>query len=103
MEGRDSSDVLISQPVGAGQTAMKGVFTYMEADFTGAPSNVSQVRMRVRQNSTPAASDGYYVCDAKGSRIKASAVYDEFGRTSTDTWGSADSTQTWTNVGGAAS
>lgn len=102
LEWRDSSDVLISQPTGSAFTAVAGEWTYMEQDFTGAPSNVSQVRMRIRQGSTPAATDIYYVWAAQVCRIKASLVYDEFGRTDTDTWTKADSNQTWTNTGGAA-
>ncbi|MFD8027808.1 hypothetical protein ACFV3F_03460, partial [Streptomyces sp. NPDC059717] len=69
-------------------------------DVVTSPAGADRAQVLIRQNGTPAASDGYYAWCVQISRISASAVYDEFGRFVTGSWGAADSLQTWTLTGG---
>lgn len=101
VEWYDSGGSLISQPTGSSFTIPAGEWTYLEQEFT-APSNAATLHMRVRHAGTPAADDVYYVWRAQGNRRYASWAYDEFGRTLTDSWGSSDALDTWTNTGGVA-
>ena len=100
LEWYDSAGSLLSQPTGSSFTAPAREWTYMEQEFT-APASSSRIKMRVRHGSTPAASP-YYVWAAISNRPLASKVFDEFGRTLTDSWGSADSMQTWQTSGGTS-
>lgn len=83
------------------QGANAGEWMFLQ-DTVTAPANASRYRLAVRLDGTPASSDVYYVWAGRMTLVKASAVFDEFGRTSTDTWDTADSGQAWTSTGGAA-
>lgn len=96
-----SADGAISSSVGSAVSVAAGVWTYIEQEFT-APATASKADLFVQQGGTPAASKTWYVWAARINRPLASLVYDEFGRTDTDTWTNADSSQTWTNTGTAA-
>lgn len=96
----DSAGASISNSGTAVSIAAK-TWTYFEETVT-APASASRYQLAARLGGTPASTDVYYVWGARMTRIKASLVYDEFGRTDTDTWTMADSSQTWTNSGGAA-
>ncbi|MEU6491082.1 hypothetical protein ABZ890_11895 [Streptomyces sp. NPDC046984] len=69
-------------------------------DVVVAPAGADRAQVLIRQNGTPAGSDVYYAWAVQISRISASAVYDEFGRSVTGSWGAADSLQTWTLISG---
>ncbi|MBW8701890.1 hypothetical protein MBT84_19980 [Streptomyces sp. MBT84] len=69
-------------------------------DVVISPAGADRAQVLVRQNGTPAASDVYYAWAVQISRISASTIYDEFGRSVTGSWGAADSLQTWTLTGG---
>jgi hypothetical protein len=74
---------------------------FVKATFT-APATAGKAAVRVIQTGTPATTDIYYAWAVRFSRLKASAVYDNFGRTDTDTWTLSDSGNTWSNNGTAA-
>lgn len=93
--------VFISTSLGVASTVAAQTWTYIEQTLT-APATADRAVMRVRHGSTPPASAFYWVWGPRINRIKASAVYDNFGRTDTDTWTTADSKNTWTNNGTAA-
>jgi hypothetical protein len=95
----DSGGALISSVTGSSMSATAGVWTYLEQTFT-APSTASQAKVRMRHGGTPAASAVWYVWAARITRIKASWLYDQFGRTVSSGWGNADSSQAWNRVGG---
>jgi hypothetical protein len=97
----DSSDVFLSSSLGSASSIAAGAWTYLEQTLT-APTSASRAATRFRFGSTPASTKIFYVWDLTIARVKASLVYDEFGRTATDTWTTADSSQTWTNTGTAA-
>lgn len=107
VEWYDSGDNLVSQPTGSAFTATAGVWTYMEQTFT-APDTTTQVLFRARHGSTPAASDVYYVWNAKV--VEARPAYDSswagdsFNRADSATdLGSTDgagAARTWTQNSG---
>lgn len=97
----DSSDVFLSSSLGSASSVTAGSWTYLEQTLT-APASASRAATRFRFGSTPASTKIFYVWDLTIARVKASLIYDEFGRTATDTWTTADSSQTWTNAGTAA-
>lgn len=97
----DSANSFISSALGSASSVPAKTWTYLEQTLA-APALASRASVRFRFGSTPASTKIFYVWDLTISRIKASLVYDQFGRTETDTWGLADSSQTWTNSGGAA-
>lgn len=97
----DSSDVYISTSSGSATSVGAGVWTFISQTVT-APATASRAAILASEADTPAVGDIFYVWGVRVSRYKASVVYDDFGRTSTDTWDSADSSQAWTNSGGAA-
>lgn len=97
----DSGGTYISTSSGSANVIPAGVWTYIEETVT-APSTASGAVILVSEQDTPAAGDIYYAWAVQVSRVKADAVLDEFGRTSTDTWGAADTLQSWTNSGGVA-
>lgn len=99
VEWYTSGGSLISQPTGSAFTIPAGEWTYCEQEFT-APATTGFVTMRVRHGNTPAAADAYYIWRAQANRRYASWAYDEFGRTLTDSWGTTDAGDTWTNAGG---
>jgi len=86
---------------GTAQTVPAKTWTYIEETVT-APATASRYKLAAALAGTPAAGDIYYIWAWRLVRIKSSLVYDEFGRTDTDTWTVADSGQTWTNSGTAA-
>lgn len=95
----DSGGTLVSSVTGSSMSATAGVWTYLEQTFT-APSTASQAKVRLRHGGTPAASAVWYVWGARIARLKASWLYDQFGRTVASGWGNADSSQAWNRVGG---
>lgn len=99
VEWYTSGGSLISQPTGSAFTIPAGEWTYCEQEFT-APATTGFVTMRVRHGNTPAAADAYYIWRAQANRRYASWAYDEFGRALTDSWGTTDAGDTWTNAGG---
>lgn len=101
LEWYDSGGSLISQPTGVISAVPAGEWTYLEQEFA-APSNAATVRMRVRHAASPTVNDILYIWRAQVNRRYASWAYDEFGRTLTDSWGSSDALDTWTNTGGVA-
>lgn len=82
-------------------TVPAGVWTYLERTFT-APATASIAHPLFLEAGAPVAADVYYLWNVKVGRIKASMLYDNFGRTSTDTWADSDSGMTWVNNGTAA-
>ena len=97
----NSAGTFISSSFGSGFAVPAGEWTFLTQTFT-APATASRGVMRAHHASTPAASDIYYVWAPRLTRLRASEVYDDFGRTSTDTWDVSDSGTAWTNTGGAA-
>jgi len=97
----DSAGTYLSTSSGSAMSVGAGVWTLLEQTLT-APASASRASVLASEADTPAVGDIFYVWAVRISRYKASVVYDDFGRTSTDTWGSADSGQAWTNSGGAA-
>jgi len=97
----DSSGVFVSSSIGVATVVAAAQWTYIEQTFT-APALASQAVMGPRFGGTPTSSNIYYVWGARVCNTKASAVFDQFGRTLTDTWGTTDTVQTWTNTGGVA-
>jgi hypothetical protein len=96
-----SGDAFISSSGAAQAAVAAGVWTYFE-DTVTAPATANKCKMSARIAGTPAATDIFYVWNLKVNRIVAGVVYDEFGRTDTDTWSNADSGQTWSTSGGVA-
>lgn len=96
-----SAAAYISTGSGSVTAIPAGEWTYITATLT-APATASRAVPLVVQADTPAITDEYWIWNARLCRVSASVVYDEFGRTDTDTWTTADSTQTWTNSGGVA-
>jgi len=97
-----SGDAYISTGgLGSGLSVPAAVWTLLEQTVT-APATASKAAMRARFGTTPPSSTLFYLYGVRISRQKASVIYDDFGRTSTDTWDSADSGQAWTNTGTAA-
>lgn len=91
----------ISTTVGTASALVAGQWKYIEMTGT-APSNADRCAPKVVQVGSPTSADVYYVWAVRVCRTKNSAVYDNFGRTDTDTWTTSDSKNTWTNVGTAA-
>jgi hypothetical protein len=58
--------------------------------------------MLALHSDTPDAADTWHVWGARVTHATASAVHDSFTRSETNSWGTADSGQTWTNTGAAA-
>lgn len=96
----DSAGTVLSSS-GTSATVAAGVWTYLESTVT-APASTSRVRMTVRADNTPAASDTYYVWGPRITRLNSSFLYDEFGRTAASSWASADTGQAWQTGGGTA-
>lgn len=96
-----SGAVYISTTVGTPVALVAGVWTYIEMTGT-APATAAAAAPKVVQVGSPTSADIYYIWGSRVCRTKASAVYDNFGRTDTDTWTTSDSKNTWTNVGTAA-
>lgn len=96
-----SADAFISSGLGSATVVASSVWTYIEQTLT-APATASRAAMRARHGGTPAATDVYYVWAARITRVKASWLYDDFGRTVSLSWSMADSSQTWAAGGGTA-
>lgn len=100
---RNSAGTLISTSTGTTVNVPAGVWTQITDTFTSdASTTTSRCSMTVQQTGAPTSGDIWYTWAPTTGRIKAAAIFDEFGRTVTDTWTTADSGQTWTNAGGAA-
>lgn len=97
----DSAGTYLSTSSGAVTDIGAGIWILMKETFT-APASASRATVIPTMTSTPAITDLCYAWAPRVSRYKASVIYDDFGRTATDTWGSADSGQAWTNTGTAA-
>jgi hypothetical protein len=91
----------ISTSTGTAVSIPAGVWTQVKQEFT-APATASRADLFIQQGGTPASTKTWYCWAPRINRAKASLIYDEFGRTDTDTWTNADSSQTWTNAGTAA-
>ena len=96
----DAAGVLLSSS-GSALSANAREWTFLQQTVT-APASASRYRIAVRLDGTPPSSDVFYAWAPRLNLVSASLVYDEFGRTATDSWGAADSGQTWTNTGGVA-
>jgi hypothetical protein len=106
LEWYDSAGTLITQPTGSATDTEPGVWTFVEQSFT-APATTSRVKFRARHGSTPAASDVYYIWNAKVQQdppFYGNDAGDSFNRTdSTTTPGSNDrgSVAAWSESAGA--
>lgn len=96
-----SAGAFISTSSGGVTTVPAKTWTEIEYTYT-SPATASKAQLILQQANTPAATDIWYAWGGKLTKLKASAIYDEFARTSTDTWGNVDSDGAWTNTGGAA-
>lgn len=96
-----SASAYISSGLGSATVVASNTWTYIEQTLV-APATASRVVMRIRHGGTPAASDTYHVWGARVTHLKASYLYDNFGRTSSSSWGTAESSQTWSTGGGTA-
>ena len=96
-----SAGAAISTSTGTAVSLVAQAWTFIEQEFT-APATASRADLFVQQGGTPASSKTWYCWAPRINRAKASLIYDEFGRTDTDTWTNADSSQAWTNTGTAA-
>lgn len=96
-----SDGTYISTSSGTITALPAGEWTYIE-DTVTAPALASKAAVGALETNSPTASEVFYVWGVRITRIKASWAYDRFGRTDTDTWTTADSSQTWTNTGGVA-
>lgn len=97
----DSAGVYLSTSGAPVFVASARTWTFVSATAT-APASASRYRMRVRYGALADADDLYYVWAARLTLSTAAEVYDTFSRTTVDSWGSADSGQTWSFSGGAA-
>lgn len=97
-----SGGAFISTPVTSTVAVPARTWTWAESEVT-APATADRVTARAIHAGTPAAADVYYIWGLRVSRASANAVQDDFTRSETDTWGTADTLQTWTNSGGAGS
>lgn len=97
-----SGGALISSSIGSANVIPAGIWTYIEQTSLVAPATADRLQVKARYGGTPAASAVFYTWAVRAHQYKASTVYDDFGRTLTDTWGTADSKQTWTNTSTAA-
>lgn len=91
----------IASGIGSGTSVPAGVWTYIEQTFI-APALASRAIMRARHGGTPASSNSYYVWAVRITRPKASWLYDAFGRTASNGWGTSDAGLAWSTVGGGA-
>ncbi len=84
---------------GSGFPVAASVWTWIEQDLV-APANASRYSMRARHGGTPSASDIWYAWAIRLSRKTSSWLRDTFSRTSSNTWGTSDTGNAWSNVGG---
>lgn len=96
-----SNGTYISTSSGTITAIPAGEWTYLE-DTVTAPALTSRVSVGMLETNSPTASEVFYAWALRVNRRVASWAYDEFGRTDTDTWSTADSMQSWTNTGGVA-
>lgn len=87
--------------VGGGYDVDARKWTHLESTFT-APALASRAVLLALQADAPASSDIWYAWAARMHPVTASSISDTFSRTETDTWGTAESGQTWSFSGGAA-
>ncbi|MEU7962360.1 hypothetical protein AB0D09_02655 [Streptomyces sp. NPDC049097] len=95
----NSSGTYLSTTGGTNTAIPAGTWTQL-LDVVTSPAGADRAQVLIRQNGTPSSSDVYYAWCVQISRISASTIYDEFGRSVTGSWGAADSLQTWTLTGG---
>lgn len=98
---RNSAGTLLSTSSGTVTNIPAGQWTLITETFT---ANASAVRCNVvvQQTGTPTSGDIWYAWGVRVTRLKASWLYDEFGRTASSSWGTADSGQAWTTDGGTS-
>jgi hypothetical protein len=98
---RNSAGTLLSTSSGTVTTIPAGEWTLITETFT---ANASAVRCNVivQQTGTPTSSDIWYAWGVRVTRLKASWLYDEFGRTTSNAWGTSDSGKLWAEGGGTA-
>ena len=96
-----SGGTYISTSSGTITAITAGEWTYLEETIT-APSTAARLYAGMLETNSPTASEVFYAWGLRANRLYASWAYDEFGRTSTDTWSTTDSLQSWTNSGGVA-
>lgn len=87
--------------VGGGYDVDAAKWTHLESTFT-APATADRAVLLALQGDAPANTDIWYAWAIKMSPVKASEILDTFVRTSVDTWGSAESGQSWSFSGGVA-
>ncbi len=97
----NSGGTLLSTETGTANVIPADEWTWVDATYT-APANAAQAAVRGQHAGTPPAADAYYVWALRAAPVTANLVHDEFTRTSTDSWGNADTGHAWTNSGGAA-
>lgn len=97
----DSGGGYLSTSSGTATVIPAGEWTFLSATVT-APASAATGYPMVGNTNSPTGSEVIYAWAVRLNRLKASEVYDEFGRTSTDTWGTSDSGVAWVNTGGAA-
>lgn len=97
----NSGGTLLSTETGTANVIPADTWTWVDATYT-APANAAQAAVRGQHAGTPPAADAYYVWALRAAPVTANLVHDEFTRTSTDSWGNADTGHAWTNSGGAA-
>lgn len=102
IDWRDSSGTYLNTSAGSAETVSAGVWTYLEHTYTAIASS-SCLNARARFGDTPTSSDVIYVWGMRVARKTSSSVYDDFNRTASSGWGTADSGQSWTATGGSAS
>lgn len=96
-----SADAYISTSGLVGTFAVPaGQWTYLEQTLT-APATASRAAVRARHGGTPTPANVWHVWAVRITRVSSSTVFDTFTRSVTDSWGTADSGQAWTNAGGA--
>lgn len=100
---RTSAGTLISTSTGTTVNVPAGVWTLITDTFTSdASTTTNRLSMTVQQTGVPTSGDIWYTWAPTVGRSLAASVFDQFGRTVTDTWTTTDSGQTWTNAGGVA-
>ncbi|QKY78564.1 minor tail protein [Streptomyces phage Dryad] len=97
----DASGTFLSTSAAVATPAVAKNWTWVSATPT-APATASRYRLRARYGVTTTSSDIYYVWAMRLTLASASAVRDTFTRTLTDSWGTAETGQNWTNSGGSS-
>jgi hypothetical protein len=97
----DSSGVYLSTSGASVFDVPARKWTFVSASAV-APASSSQYRLRARYGAAATTSDIYYIWAPRLTLASASAVYDTFTRTLSDSWGTSDSGDAWTTSGGSS-